>query len=77
MSIPVITESAEGSALRNSVHIPAAVTLFEEFFDRRTKVGIDPRFLDYIAIKVKSLPENRILANHRVAFLRVGDFRFV
>jgi hypothetical protein len=31
----------------------------------RFKVGIEPRFLDYMAIKVKPLPENRILANHR------------
>ena len=25
----------------------------------------EPRFLDYIVMKVKPLPENRILANHR------------
>jgi len=30
------------------------------------KVGIEPRFLDWKAIKVKPLPEGRILANHRI-----------
>jgi hypothetical protein len=35
-------------------------------------VGIEPRFLDYMAIKVKPLPEKRILPNHKSDFTEHG-----
>jgi hypothetical protein len=35
------------------------------------QVGIEPRFLDWKAIKVKPSPENRISANHSSRYKRV------
>ena len=62
--------SLEGRKLkaeRHILHRDGRMTLKRSRAKRNTnriKVGIEPRFLDWKAIKVKPLPENRILANH-------------